>query len=422
MTERGGVGSAIAALLLRGRVFILLATLAATALSLFLISRATPEPGIESFLRAALLPVLAWACGVYALLLSLRLTLIALVAPLMAGAWWAAIGAGGFWAVTQGFVFPSFLAIAIAGALLAVLHLQAMAAEIAHGADAGKAARTVLGRIILPAVLVMLAACAGIAALAFPDFGNAPAIGVGALLMLMASFLLPPLVTSFLAFNESFIARANRARERREWLISYFAMLTVPRWAFATAGIAAVLSSLVYFDSAFAGLWQGAMKPYGIAFAAIGVFAAIGLRNWRAFFSCGLPPLLASLIGAWAVARFGFSSRDASELSLLLGSSVGAGFVYFLAAPTAYYQRSGDPMLIAFSHALNETGAAVCILAIGLALAMLAGAVMMNITPAIALLPLCHIAGALVLFPALAAALDDLFPRRRPLKELYRAR
>jgi hypothetical protein len=270
-------------------------------------------------------------------------------------------------------------------------------------------------------ILVMLAVSAGIAALTW-DIRLAPAIGTGAALMLVASFLLPPLAASFLPFNEAYIARLNRARERREWLISYFAILTVARWAFATIGIAAVLSAIIYFDSTFAALWYMAMKPYAVAFAAIGLLAAIGLRDWRSFFSCGLPPFVASLAGAWALTRLGLAPHYAAEISLLLGSAACAGFVFFLAAPTARYRRSGDPILIAFARALNETGAAVFILAVALALALLAGAITLNFSPTIALLPLYHIAAALVLFPAIATALDDLFPCRRPLEERYRAR
>ena len=238
--------------------------------------------------------------------------------------------------------------------------------------------------------------------------------------MLVVCVLPPPLVASLLRFNEAFIARTNRARERREWLISFFAMLSVPRWAFTTVGITAVLSTVIYFDKSFAPLWQTVGVPFAIAFTVVGVLGAIVMRNWRCVFSCAVPPFLASIIGAWVIMELGVAPDSVREIApavvLMVGSAIGAGFIYFLATPTTAYQRAGDPMIIAFSRALNETGAVIIILGIGLALPMLV------FLPGLALLPLFHIIGALVLFPAIATALDDLFPRRRSLEELYRAR
>ena len=418
--EPGGRGSAIALALFKARIAILIAALAATGLSLFSIF-STNSSELEGLSQLAVIPVLVWACGVYALLLSVRLTLIAVAAPLLASVWWlTAISPGGLWSGPHANLAPEFFAVLAAGLLVAALQLHVMMVQFARAMDRVEAVGAAF-YAVLTGVLILLAVSAGIAALTW-DIRLAPTIGVGTALMLVASFLLPPLAASFLPFNEAYIARLNGARERREWLISYFAILTVPRWAFATIGIAAVFAAIIYFDSAFAALWQVAMKPYAVAFATIGALAAILVRDWRSFFSCGLPPFVASLAGAWALTRLDFAPHYAAEISLLLGSATSAGFVFFLAAPTARYQRSGDPILIAFARALNETGAAVIILALALALALLAGALIANSPPAVALLPLCHIASALVLFPAIAAALDDLFPRRRPLEELYRAR
>jgi hypothetical protein len=418
--EPGGRGSAIALALFKARIAILIAALAATGLSLFSIF-STNSSELEGLSQLAVIPVLAWACGVYALLLSVRLTLIAVVAPLLATVWWiAALSPGGVWSGPHTRLAPEFFAVLAAGLLVAALQLHVMMAQFARAMDRVEAVGAASNAVLI-GILVMLAAGAGIASQAW-DLTVAHAIGVSVALMLAASFLLPPLAASFLPFNEAYIARLNRARERREWLISYFAILTVSRWAFATIGITAVFATIIYFDSTFAALWQVAMKPYAIAFAAIGLLAAIGLRDWRSFFSCGLPPFVMSLVGAWALTQFGFAPHYAAEISLLLGSAAGAGFVFFLAAPTTRYQCSGDPILIAFARALNETGAAVIILALALALALLAGALITNSPPAVTLLPLCHIASALVLFPAIAAALEDLFPRRRSLEELYRAR
>ena len=408
--------------LFKTRIFILGIALVLAALSLFVIFR-TKHPDSAGFLRAVAFPILVLACGAYALLLSVRLALISVIVPLAAWSWWMAIiGVSGLWTGSYEFFAASSLSIVAAGSLLTILQLQVIASEFARGADAIKAIRAALARSALPGILAMFAACAAIAAMAFPDFRIATAIGVGVALMLAAVFLLPALAASILPFNEAFISRINHARERRGRLVAVFAIFTVPRWAFATAGIAAVAFTIIYFNASFAALWQVAMKPFAIAFAGVGLLGAIGMRNWRGFLSCGVPPFLASIFGAWAVTQLGFSPNAVPEVSLLLGSAVGAGLVYFLAVPMAAYQRAGDPMMIAFSRALNEWGAAVFILACAVALVLLAGALSNDVSPALAIPPLFHIASALILFPAIATALDDLFPRRRSLKELYRAR
>jgi hypothetical protein len=420
--ETGARGTAIVAGLFKARIFILGIALALAALSLILIFQ-TNHTDIAGLLRVTAFPILVWACGAYALLLSGRLALIAVIVPLTAWLWWMTIiGVGGLWTGSYELFIASSLCVVAASALLAIVQLQIFAIEVARGSDANGAVRTALSRGALPGILTMLALSAAIAAIVYPDFRIAPAIGVGFALMVVVVFLLPALAASILPLNEAFISRVNRARERRERLVSIFAIFTIPRWAFATAGITAVLFTIMFFNASFATVWELAMKPYAIAFAGIGMLGAIGMRNWRGFFSCGVPAFVASIFGAWAIMPFGLTPHDAAELSLLLGSAAGAGFIYFLGLPMAAYLRAGDPMMIAFSRALNDWGAAVFILGCVLALVLLGAAMTNDISPALAILPLFQIAGALILFPAIAAALDDLFPRRRSLEELYRAR
>jgi hypothetical protein len=408
--------------LFQARVYVLVAALAATALALYAVI-AVKDTNLTGFLRVAAVPIAMWACGAYALLLSARLAAFAVIAPVLAWLWWvAAMDAGGFWPLPHQLLAASYFAMIVAGACLAAKQAHAMADALVRGMDAPSAMEAALAQGARFGVLAVLAPCAGIAAAAYPEFRFAPVLGVGALLMFLAAFLLPPIAASFLPVDEAFIARANRARELQQRFIFVFTVFSISRWAFATVGIAAVLLTVVYFDSAFAPLWQAAMLPYAMAFAGVGLLGAIGLRDWRNFFSCGATLFTATILGAWAAARLGLAPGDASLLSLLVGSSAGAAFVHCLAAPMAAYRRAGDPVAIAYTRALNEAGICVFILAGALAAALLAGAALQKSPLAAAVLPLFHIGGALVLFPALAAALDDLFPPRRSLEELYRVR
>jgi hypothetical protein len=424
--ERGGDGSILADVVFTARIFVLCVVLALTALMIFAFSRvrATDLLGLGiGFARVSALPLAVWACGVYALLLSVRLTVIALIVPLLALLWWlAAVAVVKLWAPPYELLAVCFLTIMVTGACITVWLLHAMAAERARGADMTAAVRAAFARCTNPGILAMLGACTGIAVIAYPYFTLAPAIGIGAALMLIVCLIVPPLAASALPLNEAFVARANRARELGVRIFSWLAVLAVPRWAFATIGIFAVLSAIVCLDPAFLPFWPVAVVQYASVFAGVGLLGAIGLADWRAFFSCSIPPFAASLLGAWASARFGVVLHDAIVISLLAGSAAGAGFAYFLAAPIGQYRRAGDPLMIAVARALSEAGAIVFTLTCTLALALLALAVMQNFSPAIALLPVFHLAGMLILLPAIVAALDDLFPRRRSVEELYRAR
>ena len=418
--QPGGRRAAIVAWLIKARVFILVAALLLTGVSLYALRDVHGFVPVE-LSGLLLVPLAAWAVGVFVLLLSFRLTAIAVVAPALGAIWWlAALSRGqGLFNIGNNFV-QQFLSILVVGLIASAFQMHLLVSELARGRSREEATRASLVGVALPSLLGMLGAGCGLFAF-IPDPRIAAALGTGAVLTLVAATVLPLPVASFVEFGENYVARINRERERREWLISYCAILSVPRWAFAAAGIVVVLTAIICLDQSFASLWAAAKQPFALAFAGLGILGALGLRNWRTFFSCALAGLTAAIWSAWFLVQTGLPAGEAVELALLVASAIGGVLVFFFAAPTARYQREGDPMIIAFSRALNDAGAAALILAFGAALALLTG-VLVGIAPGAALLPLIAVIADLTLFPAIATALDDFFPRRKPLKELYRAR
>jgi hypothetical protein len=377
----------------------------------------------QGFVLAVGIPLLIWVGGAYALLLSARLALIALGVPLLAWLWWVAlVGALGGWAASYEAFVATSLGFGVAGAILASLELHALANAIARGTEVQDAARAVLKRGTVLAIVIVLAACTGAAALVYPDMQLALAISLAALIMLPTCWALPPLVASLLPFSESYFARVNRTREWRERLISVLAIFSIPRWALAMVGIVAIVAAIVYFDRAFSPLWQSAGSDFAALCAALGLIAALATRNWRHLVSCGVTVFFSALLGAWLALRLGADIDLVAQSTFILAGAVGAPLVYALGLPMASHQRLGEPMMIACAQALNQAGSAVLCLGLTATLAVLAGALQHGVSPALALMPLVLLGGAMKVFVAFATAMDDLFPRRRSLEELYRAR
>ena len=416
----GGAGAAAASGLFRARVFVAVAALLATAAAFYVF--AAEYIDFRGFTLAIGVPLLVWASGAYALLLSARLALIAVGAPLLAWLWWTALARAIGWSGSYELSVAAGLGFAAAGAMLTGIDLHALATATARGTDIQDAVRVVLKRGFLLGLVIMLAACAGIGGLAYPDLRAVPAIGLAALITFLACWALPPLVASLLPFSESYFARINRAREWRERAVSLLAIFSVPRWALATIGIVVVLAAIAYFDRAFAALWQSVGASFPAACAALGLMAAVATRNWRYFFSCGLTVFFSALFGAWLALRLDADIGLVAQSAFVLAGAVGAPLVYALAVPLAAAQRQGEPNMIASVQALNQAGSPVLFLGLTAAFVALAGAVLNGASPAIAVVPLALLGGAMKLFVAFATVMDDWFPRRRSFEELYRSR
>jgi hypothetical protein len=228
-----------------------------------------------------------------------------------------------------------------------------------------------------------------------------------------------------IALDESMIARFNRISERRARWFGHLIFATQPRWAFSLLAICMVLVTIVAFDrnpvaptSSPLVLWRHAGLPAGVCLAIVGLTGAICLRDWRAFFASTFSPAFAVTLGAWLAYRTGlppldtlFSNYFPAWRVVALGTAAGAACSYAVTARIAVYRTFDTPLVEACEGAVREIGPPMIATCIAVGVLTMPGPV-----PAVAFL---DGAGALLLTPAILAALETILPRRKSVEKLY---
>lgn len=228
----------------------------------------------------------------------------------------------------------------------------------------------------------------------------------------LSVFILLPLARDVLHFDEAFVARANRARERRIRVWDMLANVAIPRWAFSFTGIALVFLALGWFGAAPA-MESGVLLKFA-SVAVVAAAAGILAVGWRLTIAIVLIGSAACLMALWANVVAGGGGS--------LGVLQVVGLTLFLAFYGGRQMRAfagqGDPPVIAGRRTV-EAGAGPAFAAAGAFAALLPGAGLWpgGIGSAIAMV---MAAGLVVVFvPAAAIALEVLIPRRHSVEELY---
>jgi len=399
---RDGIGLAVRDFFLRHRVVLLSIVLSALG---FVTGPATMAAYLQRFspFETSLLLAGAALAGVVALLQTrhLALAILMAMAPLPGLAWAAPLagdasyGAVPFLAYGFGFAVAAFAADDIVLRVLedapSRLPLRAVAAALA----AAWFWRSRLSAIAIQAV-------------------------ADTLLATLSVLIVVPLGAYFLPFDESFIARANRAREWRERTLEALAAVATPRWGLSFGGIALIVLALAWFGAqpAFASI-----SVYGIpvlsvaatvAAAAVFLFALAAGAGWRGSLAASVVCVSAGLMALWgcAVTR----SVPPWALAAVIELVVLAAFAIFCAAARAGGEREDDS---AGPRAVEETGAPQFFAMLGAAAALAPSLIHQKNYAVYEIALLLAGIGALILAPALAAAIDALLPRRRSVEELY---
>ncbi len=264
---------------------------------------------------------------------------------------------------------------------LAILMTSAYEAALRRGSDP------------LAALGAILAALAGVLLFALLWSLHTP-VQLAALLASSAvtGWSLPALAMS-LAVSEDTIMRGNRAEESWRHLCGFAHFLAEPRWSLALAAAGLVLAVLGYF--------QAAMRPPRFDWLALIIVAAIFAAMSRN------PRQALAAAGAGALLLLFSGGVNGSLLLYLL-------FAMVLGAAAAQAQDRGERAPAAWGRVLEDHWAVIFFA--GLA-AVAAAWARSGIVPA------WHagfgLLAALILFPALAGALEHLFPPRRSVEELY---
>lgn len=220
---------------------------------------------------------------------------------------------------------------------------------------------------------IVMAVYGGVLVMLVQDWRLGLAFGAAAM-----SAALAPLLGRFLVFDEAFIARANRLHERSMPLREAWAAIATPRWAVALSGVALVLAVLGIFDSHPALGWRDAVEL---------------------------------LLMAVAMAAL---TRDPCQVT----AAIAAGLLLLLFVP-ALPQYAFFLALVALRRRVQPAGAAnrdERVLEQGGDLAFAGAAGLAALSWGSVAAPLA----ALVLAPAVAAALRLVLPARRSLEQRYR--
>ena len=228
--------------------FVLLA--AALALSLAAAKFAFDSPDALRVLTPFLRGAGIFFCAAYCLLLFWRLALYAALVAFLAPLWTI-----GFFSLLHA-PFPSAapITLLLMGAITATVCLQHFAVgagALSRWADPETAANLAQRPGLYCGALAHLPAAVGAVALSGLSVNNIAANGEFAFIAWSAFLLVAALVIPAIMFtytpSENFAAHVNHARERGEIFLFHVALVAMPRWAYATIGIAFVLATIFFF-------------------------------------------------------------------------------------------------------------------------------------------------------------------------------
>jgi hypothetical protein len=230
-----------------------------------------------------------------------------------------------------------------------------------------------------------------------------------------------PLGASVLHFDESFVARANRAREHRQRLLERLSLLATPRWGLSVTGIAVVFIAIAWFETG------PAMRTGGLALvlrclsvAVVAVGAGVFARGWREGLATGLAVGAVCLVALWATAQ---GERDPlAPVGVLEVVSLGLLLALHGARGALLFRVRGEAPVVARQRTIEETGPGQLFAAAGGLLAIVPALIVWPAcVPFVAALAAAGI-GGLLWWPAAATALETLVPHHRSVEEIYGTR
>jgi hypothetical protein len=299
------------------------------------------------------------------------------------------------------------------GFACALFMADEIAANVAHGHEQRAVCEEVFAKSGASGGIGIGIAAIGLVILSLSHGQVALAATLGAGL---SAILILPLAASALPFGEDFVTRANRLREWRERMLDPVAAIAQPRWALAATGVGIVFAVLGYFGAH--PVLDATEYAIFTALFLSSFIAGFGLTwEWRRALALPLTLALLILIGMWGLAEIHEIGR-LEPLVQILG--VCALPLLFLIVEASRHLT--DDAASASSLALSRRGPVTLFFFAACALVALfqMGDPLLVAVAAVMLLFGCI--GALLWLPAIAGALETLFPRRSTLEARYRVR
>lgn len=208
--------------------------------------------GAKSVVRFFLLAFLLTAAAVYVYSRSWVLTVLPLVCSLASVVWqFGTLRLLGYGLDPLAVLVP-FLVFAI-GVSHGVQQINYISKEICAGADAMTAARRSFTGLLIPGTMALVTAFVGFATLTLipipmiRELGITASIGVA--YKIVTNLVMLPVAASYFTFDEGYVARVNRLRDRRARVMGLLARIAETRNAAIATVLCAALFGLAYFQS-----------------------------------------------------------------------------------------------------------------------------------------------------------------------------
>lgn len=317
------------------------------------------------------------------------------------GLLWAAPLCGG-----SGFGVVPFIAYGF-GFALAALYAQRVLGRLLRGAGGEppwRAAAVALGLMAVFAVLWFAKTTQADGAL--QAVADTLAASVSVLLLL-------PLAVTYLDFDETYVAQANRVREKRSLLFEKAGNAAIPRWGFSLTGIALVFLALGWFGSEpllREGWWR-----YGVTLILAPAVLGTVCGGWREGLALTLVAAVSCVVALWWARydmRLPFAAAGALQAAML------AVFIGLTGARSMRrWRNAGDVPEMVRRRVLEDASGAV-FAALGTGAVLLPALWHAGAVPLVLAVPAAGLCGAL-LFPAVVTAAETLIPRRRSVEEVF---
>jgi uncharacterized protein len=208
--------------------------------------------GAGSVARFFLLAFVLTALSVYVYSRSLVLTILPLACSLASVVWqFGTLQLLGYGLDPLAVLVP-FLVFAI-GVSHGVQQINYISKEVCNGVDGQTAARRSFRGLLIPGTMALVTAFVGFATLTLipipmiRELGITASIGVA--YKIVTNLMMLPLAASYARFDEGYVTRVNRLRERRVRAMGVFARIAETRHAAIGTLVAAALFAFAYFES-----------------------------------------------------------------------------------------------------------------------------------------------------------------------------
>ena len=208
--------------------------------------------GARSVARFFLLAFLLTAVAVYLYSRSIVLTILPLACSLASVVWqFGTLHLLGYGLDPLAVLVP-FLVFAI-GVSHGVQQINYISKEVCNGVDAQTAARRSFRGLLIPGTMALVTAFVGFATLTLipipmiRELGITASIGVG--YKIVTNLVMLPLAASYARFDEGYVTRVNRLRERRLRAMGVLARIAETRYAALGTVVAIALFAIAYFQS-----------------------------------------------------------------------------------------------------------------------------------------------------------------------------